>query len=113
MNEVTGFALAHDRKDADVANEFLTASVDAAKDLESAQARHAQLVHRADQKLGAAQSRHEAEVTSARQVEAEAWKRLMSVPGMTASTAARIGNTSTSKVNHWVAVADSDIRPCN
>ncbi|MDP2288604.1 MAG: hypothetical protein Q8M73_08595 [Actinomycetota bacterium] len=113
MNEVTGFTPTHDREDAEVGNEFLTASVDAAKDLESAQARHAQLVHRSDQKLEAAQSRRDAEVASARQVEARAWKRLMSVPGMTAATAARIGNSTSNKVNEWIALADSDIESCN
>ena len=110
---MTGIALAHDREDADVGNEFLSASVDAAKDLESAQARHAQLVLRADRKLEAAQSRHDAEVASARQVEAGAWKRLMSVPGMSVPTAARIGNTTSKKVNQWIAEAEGDTGSCS
>lgn len=94
-------------------NEFLTASGAAAKDLESAQARRAQLVRKALQRLEAARVRHDEEVASARRVEADAWKQLMSVPGMTASTAARIGSTSATKVNQWIAEVGSDISSCN
>lgn len=99
LNEVTDNPPAHDRRDAAMANEFLTASMDAAKDLQSAQARHAQLVHKADQRLEAARSRRDLDVMSARRVEAESWKRLMAIPGMTTVTAARIGNTSATKVD--------------
>lgn len=113
LNEVTGNPPAHDRRDAAVGNEFLTASVDAAKDLQSAQARHAQLVHKADQRYEAARSRRDLEVMSARRVEAESWKRLMAIPGMTAATAGRIGNTSATKVNQWIAEPDGDTSSCN
>lgn len=113
LNEMTGKPPDHDRRDAAVANEFLTASMDAAKDLQSAQARHAQLVHKADQRLEAARSRRDLDVMSARRVEAESWKRLMDIPGMTAATAARIGNTSATKVNQWIAEPDGDISSCS
>ena len=96
-----------------MANEFLTASMDAAKDLQSAQARHAQLVHKADQRLEAARSRRDLEVISARRVEAESWKRLMDIPGMSAATASRIGNTTATKVNQWIAESEGNISPCN
>lgn len=94
-------------------NEFLTASMDAAKDLEAAQARHAQLVDKADQRFEAARARRDLDVAAARRVESEAWRRLMAVPGMTAATAGRIGNTSTIKVGRWIADLDGGASSCN
>lgn len=86
-------------------NEFLAASADAATRLQVAQARHATLRARADRRLEAAQVRHGTEVADAAAVEAAGWRALLEVPGMTVSTAARIGGTSESTVSRWLARA--------
>jgi hypothetical protein len=93
-----------------VANEFLAASADAATRLQVAQRKHASLRARADRRLEVAQLRHRTETADAASVEAAGWQALLEVPGMTVSTAARIGGTSESTVSRWIARA-KDV-PC-
>lgn len=88
-----------------MANEFLAASADAAGRLQVAQRKHASLRARADRRLDDARSRHRAEIADAASVEAAGWQALLEVPGMTVSTAARIGGTSESTVSRWLARA--------
>ncbi|MDO8731933.1 MAG: hypothetical protein Q7L55_05085 [Actinomycetota bacterium] len=84
-------------------NDFLTASTIAAKDLTAAQAKRAGLEAKASDRLARAQDRYPLDLTDARRVEAEAWKQLMEVPGMTAATAAHIGGTTAIKVSRWIS----------
>jgi hypothetical protein len=88
--------------------DFLTASAEAKKALQSARARHARLQAQADERLATAQARHRAETAVAVGVEAAAWRELMTVPGMTISTAARIGETPVSAVRRWLATPATD-----
>jgi hypothetical protein len=88
-----------------VGNAFLEASADAATQLQTAQRKHASLRAKADARLRTAQDRHRIEVADAALVEAAAWRLLLEVPGMTVSTAARIGGTSESTVSRWLARA--------
>ena len=94
-----------------MSNEFLTASMDAAAQLQAAQHRHAVLRAKADGRLAVAQDRHTAELATAAVVEAGGWLTLMGVPGMTVATAARIGSTSESTVSRWLARAKD--APCS
>lgn len=93
-------------------NEFLAASAVAADDLAAAQGKRAVLEGRADERLAQAQLRHGFALAEAREVEADAWKRLMAVPGMTAATAAQIGGTTAIKVSRWISDSPES-RPCN
>lgn len=88
-----------------MSNAFLAASADAATRLQSAQRKHASMKARADHRLRAAQDRHRVEVAEAASVEAAGWRLLLQVPGMTVSTAARIGGTSESTVSRWLTRA--------
>jgi hypothetical protein len=91
-----------------VVNDFLAASTIAAKDLIAAQARRAALEAKAADRLAKAQELHGRDLAEARRVEAEAWKHLMAVPGMTAATAAQIGGTTAIKVSRWISGASQD-----
>lgn len=86
-------------------NAFLAASADAATRLQSAQHRHAVLKAKADARLRVAQDRHRREIADAAAVEAAGWQHLLEVPGMTVSTAARIGGTSETTVSRWLSRA--------
>lgn len=89
-------------------NDFLTASTLAAKDLTAAQGKRAALETKAAARLATAQKRFDLEMAEARAIEAAAWKQLMAVQGMTASTAAQIGGTSAIKVSRWISGAVVD-----
>lgn len=93
-------------------NDFLAASSVAAVGLASAQGKRVTLEARADERLARAQQRHGVDLAEARRVEADAWRRLMAIPGMTAATAAQIGGTTAIKVSRWVAADDEDTS-CN
>ena len=88
-----------------VGNEFLTASSDAAARLQRAQREHASMKARADRRLQAAQDRHRTQLAEAAAIEAAGWLVLLAVPGMTVTTAARIGGTSESTVSRWLTRA--------
>lgn len=93
-------------------NDFLAASTVAAKDLAAAQVKRTVLEGRANERLALARQRHSVDLSDARRVEADAWKRLMAVPGMTAATAAQIGGTTAIKVSRWIS--DKSVGgPCN
>ena len=85
-----------------VANDFLTASSAAAKDLEAARRQHAKMKARADARLHSAKQRHRLDLEAAAAVEAAAWLRLAEVTGMTVGTAARIGGTSEPTASRWI-----------
>lgn len=87
-------------------NEFLTESAKASRVLAAARVRHARARQRADARLAAAQAVHTQEVIAAEGIEAEAWRAMMTVPGMTIATAARIGNVSHRAVHTWLAPRD-------
>lgn len=93
-------------------NEFLATTTRAAKALAAAQTKRAGLEAKADEHLAKAQQRHDLELADARQVEADAWKHLMAIPGMTAATAAQIGGTTSIKVSRWVSDR-SESTSCN
>lgn len=104
LKEVEGSANGPARKGRQcMSNEFLTASMDAAGQLQVAQRRHEALRAKADRRLAVAQQRHVADLHTAAAVEAAGWQVLMAVPGMTIATAARIGGTSESTVSRWLA----------
>lgn len=86
-------------------NAFLAASADAATRLQAAQRKHASMKAKADDRLQAAMDRHRIDLTEAASVEAAGWRLLLEVPGMTVSTAARIGGTSESTVSRWLTRA--------
>ncbi|MDO8308921.1 MAG: hypothetical protein Q7V58_11260 [Actinomycetota bacterium] len=92
--------------------DFLTASADANRTLQAARAHHARLKGRADERLASALTRHRAELAVAAGVEAAAWRKLMTVPGMTLATASRIGETPVSAVRRWLATAPIDVTSC-
>ena len=89
-------------------NEFLAASTVAANELAAAQVKRAGLEAKASDRLAKAQERFSFDLNEARRVEAEAWKRLMKVPGMTAATAAQIGGTTAIKVSRWISGRGED-----
>jgi predicted DNA-binding helix-hairpin-helix protein len=93
--------------------DFLTASAEAKKALQAAKARHAKLKAQADERLAGAMTRHRAELAVAAGVEAAAWRELMTVPGMTVATAARIGETPVSAVRRWLATAPVEGSSCS
>jgi hypothetical protein len=84
-------------------NDFLTASTEAAKGLQAARVRHQQLKNVADQRLKVALARHRSGLEDAAAVEADAWRALMDVPGMTVATAGRIGAVGATTVRRWLA----------
>jgi hypothetical protein len=86
-----------------VVNDFLSASLEAAKTLEVARQRHQQATARADARLEVARQRHRRDLAAAASLETTAWTTLMQVPGMTIATAARIAGTSESIATRWVA----------
>lgn len=88
--------------------DFLTSMAAAAKDLTAAQAKRAAMLAKATDRLATAKSRFDGDVDEARLVEAEAWNRLMAVPGMTAATAAQLGGTTAIKVSRWVRLGNGD-----
>lgn len=93
-------------------NDFLTASTIAAKDLAAAQVKRAGLEAKASERLAKAQERFSVDLIEARRIEAEAWKHLMTVPGMTAATAAQIGGTTAIKVSRWISDRGQKL-PCS
>ncbi len=84
-------------------NDFLTASTEAAKILATARMRRAALTAQADKRLARASERHRSDVAAADHVEADAWRALMAVDGMTVTTAAHIGGVGTSTARRWLA----------
>lgn len=94
-------------------NDFLTASADASRGLEVARAKHARLKEQADQRLATATARHAVDLDAAAAVEATAWRALMDVPGMTVSTAGRIGAVGPTTVRRWLATATPAQASCS
>lgn len=84
-------------------NDFLAASTEAAKTLASARKRRTALTTQADRRLARASERHRSEVAAADEIEAEAWRALMAVKGMTVATAAHIGGVGSSTARRWLA----------
>ena len=88
--------------------DFLTAMATATKDLSAAQTKRASLITKAADRLATAQPRFDVELEQARLVEANGWKQLMAVPGMTAATAAQLGGTTAIKVSRWIRTETGD-----
>jgi DNA-binding transcriptional regulator YiaG len=88
-----------------VGNPFITSVKTAVVDLRAAQTKHARLQARADARLAVARDRHQAESAAATRVEAEAWRALLSIPGVTASTVAAILQVHETTVTRWAARA--------
>jgi uncharacterized membrane protein YqiK len=88
-----------------VGNPFITTVKVAVADLHAAQAKHARLQARADARLAVARARHQAETAEAVRVEAEAWRALLAIPGVTASTVAAILQVHETTVTRWVGRA--------
>ena len=77
-----------------MAIDFMAASNAAASDLKAARKQRAKLQAKAQARVDAAKQRYRAELAEAEVVEADAWARMMDVPGMTVGTAASIGGVS-------------------
>lgn len=85
-------------------NDFLADSTEAAKALAGARKRRTALTLQADKRLALASERHRRDVAAADEVEAQAWRALMGVTGMTVATAAHIGGIGTSTARRWLAM---------
>jgi sigma54-dependent transcription regulator len=86
-------------------NPFIDTVKVAVADLQAAQAKHSRLQARADARLAVARERHQAETAEAVRVEAEAWRALLAIPGVTASTVAAILRVHETTVTRWAARA--------
>ena len=82
-------------------NVFMASTKRALVCLRTAQARHARLRDRADRRLEAARTKHATEVAAAAQIEADAWRVLLAVPGVSVGTAAALVQVSESTVTRW------------
>lgn len=94
-------------------NDFLTASAEASRGLEVARSKHARLKDLADQRLATATARHAKDLDAAAAVEATAWRALMDVPGMSVSTAGRIGAVGPTTVRRWLATPPPGQASCS
>lgn len=72
-------------------------------DLRAAQTKHARLRGRADARLEAAKARHAAEIAAAADIEQEAWRALLAIPGVSIDTAAALVDVSETTVNRWAS----------
>jgi len=86
-------------------NAFITTVKASISELHAAQAKHSRLKSRADARLARARSRHEAEVAAALRVEADAWRSLLSIPGVTPATVAALLEVHETTVARWAARA--------
>lgn len=84
-------------------NVFMASTRQALVCLRTAQARHARLRGAADRRLEAARAKHATEVAAAAHIEAEAWRSLLRVPGVSVGTAAALLQVSESTVTRWTA----------
>jgi hypothetical protein len=88
-----------------MSNPFITTVKASIAELQAAQAKHDRLKSRADARLAVARSRHEAEIDAAVRVEADAWRSLLSIPGVTPATVAALLQVHETTVARWAARA--------
>ena len=84
-------------------NEYLSTVKQAIDILNVAQARHSRQLERAHRRLSLATARFEDDSRAAIQIEAEAWARLLSIPGMTVASAAAITKVNEATVAKWAS----------
>ena len=82
-------------------NAFLINTRNAARKLTASRTRHELWRARAEGKLTAAKERHAVELARAWLIEAEAWRELFAVPGMTAPTASVMTGIDQAEVTRW------------
>lgn len=91
-------------------NDYLAATRDAARRLKACRGRHAHWRARAERKLAAAKDRHEVELAKARTIEADAWRELLALPGMTPATAAIVTGVDRAEVTRWARALNNTSR---
>lgn len=91
-------------------NDYLAATRDAVRKLTASRGRHAHWRARAERKLAAAKDRHDVELAKAQTIEAEAWRELLALPGMTPATAAAVTEIDRAEVARWVRALNSTAR---
>lgn len=91
-------------------NDYLAATRDAVRKLTASRGRHAHWRARAERKLAAAKDRHDVELTKAQTIEADAWRELLALPGMTPATAAAVTEIDRAEVARWVRALNSTAR---
>lgn len=84
-------------------NEYLFTVKQAIDILKVAQTRHSRQLERAHRRLSVATARFEDDSRAAIQIEAEAWARLLSIPGMTVASAAAITKVNEATVAKWAS----------
>lgn len=91
-------------------NSFLASARIAVRDLRRARSRHQLWRTRADVKLAAAKDAHAQGAAKALEIEEAAWRQLLSIRGMSNSTAARLLDIEESEVVRWARVLRSPVR---
>ncbi len=83
-------------------NAFLANTRNATRKLTASRTRHELWRARAEGKLTAAKEKHEAELAKAWSIEAEAWRELFAIPGMTAPTVSVMTGIDQAEVTRWI-----------
>lgn len=91
------------RRETVMKNEYLSTVKQAIDVLKIAQTRHSRQLERAHRRLAVATARFEDDSRAAIQIEAEAWARLLSIPGMSVASAAAITQVHETTVAKWAA----------
>lgn len=91
-------------------NSFLASARIAVRDLRRARSRHQLWRTRADIKLVAAKDAHAQGAAKALEIEEAAWRQLLSIPGMSNSTAARLLDIEESEVVRWARAMRTSTR---
>lgn len=84
-----------------MANAFLTTTRNATRKLTASRTRHELWRARAEGKFAAAKEKHAGELIRAWSIEAEAWRELFAIPGMTAPTASVMTGIDQAEVTRW------------
>lgn len=82
-------------------NDFLAATRSAIRGLAVGRSRHALWRKRSEAKLAQAKARHELELVKASAFEADAWRLLLAIPGMTVGTASVMTGIDQAEVARW------------
>ena len=91
-------------------NSFLASARIAVRDLRRARSRHQLWRTRADVKLAAARDAHAEGTANAHEIEAAAWWQLLSIPGMSNSTAAKLLDIDEAEVVRWARALKASSR---
>ena len=84
-----------------MANVFLTTTRSATRKLTASRTRHELWRARAEGKLASAKEKHAVELARAWSIEAEAWRELFAIPGMTALTVSVMTGIDQAEVTRW------------